>query len=135
MYVTFGPSCFGMSEAEYAANFNAAGKTNHLTPEQIFAKYNVRDLSQKDYSSMMQDLWSSSDPESGYIGIQMTADEVAGHYADEQSGVVEPPARRYDLLSSTEDSYKNEISQGGTDSGYYLKLYQYLSQACGHAAC
>ena len=130
MYVTIGPSCFGMSEAEYASHFNAVGKTNHLSPEQIFSKYNVKDLSQKDYSSMMQDLCSSSDPESGYIGIQMTADEIAGHYADEQNGVVESPARRYDLLSSAEDSYKKEISGGGTDSGYYLKLYQYLSQAC-----
>lgn len=84
---------------------------------------------------MMQDLSSSSDPESGYIGIQMTADEIEEHYADEQNGVIEPPERRCDLLSSAEDSYKKEISEGGTDSSYYLKLYQYLSQACGQAAC
>lgn len=123
-----------MSEAEYAAQFNAKGKTNNLTPEQIFAKFNIKDMSQKDYNRMVGDLWSSSDPESGYIGEGMACDEIANHFVDQQNGVTESPTRRYDLLSEAEDSYKKEISVGGTTADYYLKLYQYLSQANGQMA-
>ena len=134
MRITVGPAAYQMSETEYAAHFDAKGKTNNLTPEQIFSKYNVKNMSNMDYSHMMQDLWSSSDPESGYIGFGMTCDEIANHYVDEQNGVTESPTQRYNLLSSTEDSYKKEISDGGAAANYYLKLCQYLSQAGGQMA-
>lgn len=134
MRIRLGPWMGFESEAHFAANFDPKGKTNSLSPEQIFAKYNVKDMSNVDESHMMDDLLSSSDPESGYVGENMICDTLSHNVINSLNGVKDSPTQRYNLLSETEDSYKKEISEGGVAGNYYLKLYQYLLQACGQMA-
>ncbi len=134
MRISAGPWTKFWSEADYASKFSTKNPTNDLTPEQIFAKYNVKDMSNVDESHMMTDLLASSDSESGYVGMNMMSDIMMHNAVNSLNGVKDPPTQRYNLLSETEDSYKKEISGGGVAGNYYLKLYQYLSQASGQMA-
>ncbi len=134
MRISAGPWIQLESEAQFAANFDAKGKTNNLTPEQVFAKYNIKDMSPTEHSHMLTDLLSSSDPKSGYVASNMICDMMTKKGVDSMNGVKDSPTQRYNLLNETEDSYKKEITEGGVAGNYYLKLYQYLSQASGQMA-
>jgi hypothetical protein len=134
MRITAGPAIYCESYGKFASEFSTKNSTNNLTPAQVFAKYNVKDMSNIDQSHMLLDLWSSSDPESGYVGMNMGFDIMEHNIVNSLNGVTESPTQRYNLLSSAEDSYKKEISGGGAAANYYLKLCQYLSQAGGQMA-
>lgn len=136
MYITLGPSTNSISEAEYAAKFKPDQYDIYdSTPEQIFSKYNVKDMSEKDYDQMETELWENKNPESHYMGLMLMTDDIANHYADEVNGTPVTQKSHYNFMNAVEEDYKKELSAGGNDANYYLKLYQYLSQANGQQVC
>lgn len=130
MGISIGSSNFVISEANYAANFKSTQHDAYnSTPQQVFEKYNTRDISQQDYSQMEQELWLNKNPESHYTGLMTAVDDVKQHFADEANGTQEAAKSNYNPMDAVERDYKKELSGNGAKSDYYLKLYQYWSEA------
>lgn len=120
------------SEAEYIRNFKPSKskyKTNDSTPEEILSKYNLKDMSDKDYHQMINDLNSSNNAESSYLGSNMLLDELSEELLAHFNGQPEQIKEHYNCLQSVAEDYKTELSAGDAKGAdYYRKLYQFMSE-------
>ena len=121
-----------ISEAEYIRNFKPSKskyKTNDSTPEEILSKYNLKDMSDKDYRQMIKDLHSSNNAESSYLGSNMLLDESVEELIAHKNGQPEQLKVHFNCLQSVEDKYKMELSAGDVnEADFYRKFYQFMSE-------
>lgn len=132
--VNFAPTWKNSATQSIQKNVDTSQKYRiyNSTPEEILKKYNLHNITEKDFHQMLSELFLNRNEDSRKLGVTLLTNQLMEN-PDQQSAqglnVVRFPknGQSIDLLNAVWGQYKKEHSLGG-DANDLLNLYNALSK-------